>query len=200
MSPGLIVGYLLVAGLLVWIYRLKKRQHYLEYISACYDQEKEAVLSLLNKIGERVTESIDLVGALEIIADFIVEYTSAEAGAIFLVDRGGKELSAKVVLGLFPPLHETTGYVLTKRKYLVEKVKKDKIRIGEGIVGAVAEKGEPLLIEDATSDPRVPKSSGDFLAMKSLMLAPLRVRDKIVGVFVVVNKKNDQHFNSRDMQ
>ncbi|MFH0793322.1 MAG: PP2C family protein-serine/threonine phosphatase, partial [bacterium] len=83
---------------------------------------------------------------------------------------------------------------------LVEKVKKDKIKIGEGIVGAVAEKGEPLLIEDATSDPRVPKSSGDFLTMKSLMLAPLRVRDKIVGVFVVVNKKDDQHFNSRDMQ
>jgi len=163
-------------------------------------QQREAVVNMLNRIGLRINASLDLDGALQIISEFLVEATHAGAGAIFLLDAEGEVLQARALVGLFPPMHETTDYVLTKRKYLDETIRRDKIALGEGIIGFVAKTGEPLLISDALSDPRVPRVATDYLKINSMIVAPLRIRQRTLGVLALVNRTNQDTFDDQDMR
>src|SRR5690606_3358639 len=99
------------------------------------------------------------------------------AGAIFLRDTNDRQLlQARVVQGLFPPLHEvTTEKLVSRRKFVAEYVRKEKLRIGEGIIGQVAQSGEPQLIRDSRHDPRVPPSANEIVPLRDLILAPLSV-------------------------
>lgn len=191
--------FLLVGGFVLWVGHLRRQVSQQRLIARQAQKEQEAVLSLIDKLGEKITSKIDLEETLNIITEFIVQATKAESGAIFVLNDNEAALQARVVLGPFPLLHETHEYVLTKPKYLVEKIKKDPIRLGEGIIGLVAEQGEPLLVTDAESDPRVPRHAHLLNQVHSIILCPLRVRGKVLGVFVVVNKLGEAIFDSRDM-
>ena len=175
---------------------LKKRIRFLRVYSETRMKEREAVISFLHKIGERITHSIDLQGSLEIITNFIVEYTHAESGAIFLLNEEENALRAKVVIGLFPPLHQTTEHAFTKRKFLTERIMRDKVNLGEGIIGYVAQSGITQLITDPQNDPRVPQTSDVSIA--SLMVAPLKIKDKVLGVMALANKRDGISFDERD--
>ncbi|MBN1903034.1 SpoIIE family protein phosphatase [Candidatus Sumerlaeota bacterium] len=190
---------LIIVVLLAWILALRKRYRYFQQACDTRTKEREAVLSFLHKIGERITHSIDLQGSLEIITNFIIEYTHAESGAIFLIQEQEKTLKAKVVIGFFPPLHETSDYVFTKRKSLTERIMRDRIRMGEGLIGYVAEKGESLLISEAMNDPRIPSTTLEFVPIETLMLCPLKIKEKALGVLALVNKRDGHYFNEEDM-
>jgi sigma-B regulation protein RsbU (phosphoserine phosphatase) len=195
---GFLVLVAAVLGGLVWHYR--RTALYLGRQHEEFRKQRDAAVDLLNRIGLSINATLDLDGALETIAEYIVESTGAESGAIFLLDAQGKTLRARTVHGLFPPMHQTTGYVLTKQKYLEEKIKRDQVAVGEGIIGFVAKAGESLLISDALSDPRVPKTSLDFVQVRSMMAAPLRTRQRILGVFAVANKKGRGVFADEDLR
>lgn len=187
---------LIIIILLAAVIILKRRVQFLKTYSETRTKEREAVISFLHKIGERITHSIDLQGSLEIITNFIVEYTHAESGAIFLLNEEENALRAKVVIGLFPPLHQTTEHAFTKRKFLTERIMRDRVNLGEGIIGYVAQSGVTQLITDPQNDPRVPHSSDVSIA--SLMVAPLKIKDKVLGVMALVNKRDGLSFDERD--
>lgn len=196
---GILLPIILASISLIWIIKLKKELWFVRFLNKIHENERNAVLTFLHKMGESLTSSIELEKSLGMIANFILEQTDAEAGAVFLKTKDEKFLTAKVVLGLFPPLHPAPDHVFTKRKYIVERVKKDKVKIGEGILGLSALTGESQLIKNAINDPRVPKVGADFVTIESLMVTPLRIKDKILGVVAVVNKKNNQRFDEQDM-
>ena len=190
---------LILFCLIVWIFFLRRKIKLNQQALENRTREREAVLSFLHKIGERVTRSIDLQGSLEIITNFIVEYSHAESGAIFLMNEGNKTLKAQVVLGLFPPLHKTQGLLFSKRSSLREWIMRDKIEMGEGIIGSVARTGESQLIEDGHKDPRVPQNVSDFVSIETLMVSPLKIKDKVLGVLAVVNRRDGQNFTKADL-
>lgn len=185
-------------GFLAWQFRLRILAY--ERVHAEIRNQREAAVDLLNRIGFNINANLDLEGPLETITEYLVESTYAESGAIFLLENDGKVLQARTVVGLFPPMHHTIDYVVTKQKYLKQKIKHDKIEMGEGIIGFVAKTGEAVLIPDAMNDPRVPKTSTDFLQIQSMMVSPMQIRQKIVGVFAVVNKKRGGPFDEQDLR
>jgi len=198
-NPLGIIFIVALAGGLAWINILRRETRRLHALVRQAQLEQEAVLSFIDKIGEKITSDIDLDETLDIIARYIVNATQAESGAIFLVNEEEQTLQARVVVGPFPLLHESQEHVLTKPKYLTEKIKKDPIKIGEGIVGQVAEQGEPLLVTDAKTDPRVPHHASMLSEVDTIMLCPLRVREEVLGVLVVVNKQGEEQFNDRNV-
>jgi sigma-B regulation protein RsbU (phosphoserine phosphatase) len=198
-----IAAFLGVACVLgIWISLLRSRNASLLSQVAAHEKEREAVLLFLHRMGEMVTREADLEMTLEIITDFLIEETGASAGAIYLTEEaeGKPFLRARVVRGLFPPLQRASGYVLTKRKYLHDKVRAEHIALGEGVVGHVAETREGLLIPDARQESRIPPEAHDLVPLESMMLMPLKIRDRLVGVFAVVNKRTQgQSFTEADM-
>lgn len=190
---------LIIAALVFWIASLRRREAQLLQLIEKTQRERKATLAFLNRLGERLTTTnIALEPTLEIITEFIIDATEAEAGAAFLVDEAEKTVSARVVQGMFPPLTPTTNYVLTKQKFIEQRLRSEKIALGQGLIGKVAETGLPALVADAERDPRVPQPPKDFPRIRSIMAAPLRARGKISGVLAVVNKRSGTAFTQED--
>jgi len=195
-----IVYLVIIACLVLWLMRVRSRERDLSTQVEKYDRERKAVFMFLNSLGERLTkDNLAMEPALKIITEFVVEATEAEAGAAFLLDTTDNQLGAVVVHGMFPPLMQTTGYVLTKQKYLSERVKRERIPVGETVIGEVAKNGEPILIRDATGDPRVPAAGAENLRIRTIMVAPLKTRGRVLGVLAVVNKRGIGIFTDEEM-
>lgn len=173
----------------------------IQFMLRARDRERTTVFNFLNSIGERITQGVELDATLSMVVEFCMSATKADAGAIFVVDpQDPKWLQARVVQGLFPPLHEVSSdKLISKRKYLADYVKKERLQVGEGIIGLVAEKGEAVLIPDAEHDRRVPRSARELVPLEGLILAPLVVRGDVKGVLVLINKRVEgQTFNEAD--
>lgn len=183
----------IVAGLVVGLLLQRRRMLDLEDEAEARTREREAVVRFLDEFGSRLTHRIDLGEVLELIVQFCREVTHADAGALFLREADDREvLRARVVQGLFPPLHSTISEkMLSRHKFIAELVKKETIRIGEGIIGEVAVKGESLLLPDAKADPRLQAVTSGPLRLDGMILAPLVVRGTVEGVLVLVNKRDE---------
>jgi len=75
-----------------------------------------------------------------------------------------------------------------------------RLAMGQGIVGWVAQRGEPALVTDISNDPRVFRGfdqEGDFTT-RSLLCVPLRSKGQVIGVLEACNKINGL-FTQKDM-
>lgn len=175
-------------------------------IKLSYDnvqKETQIVLSFLQEIGTAFTEAIDLDELLHSVVSRAVRILKAASGAVFLVDESKGYLQASIIEGTFPPWYQPDPSVmekiLSKTKYLDEYLKGQKITIGTGLIGTAAGNGRACLISNADMDTRIPKFSEDVLAIRTMMLVPLKIRDSVLGVLVLVNKENNQPFTETDL-
>jgi sigma-B regulation protein RsbU (phosphoserine phosphatase) len=194
-----VVLILLYVGILLYVNHVRRHAQLLRVLIREAQKEQEAVLSLIDKLGEQMTTKFNLTDSLQIITEYIVQATRAESGAIFVMTADERELKAEVVIGPFPPLNQSGDYGLARPRQVIERIRADRIRVGEGIVGQVAIQSEPLLVTDAQADPRVPAHASLLGEVHSIILCPLRVRGRNLGVIVVVNKLGEAIFDSRDM-
>lgn len=181
--------------------RNRRRFRHLQDTLADREREKQAVYDFLNRIGERITTRLDLEETLQMVVAFLQDQTGADAAGVFLKSRDEPDtLRCIVVQGMFPPLHRTTATdkVLARRKHLNERVKKDSVKVGEGLIGRVAETGKGMLVSDAARDERVPREASEIIPIRDLILAPLVVRDEVVGVLALVNKRENGPFTESD--
>jgi two-component sensor histidine kinase len=83
-------------------------------------------------------------------------------------------------------LDEHTGeLVLTASHRAGERYQaRPSLRAGEGIVGLVAQTGQPIAVADVLEDPRfMHKDMAREEGLRALLAVPLVVRDKVIGVF-----------------
>ncbi|XP_030759716.1 dual 3',5'-cyclic-AMP and -GMP phosphodiesterase 11 isoform X1 [Sitophilus oryzae] len=134
----------------------------------------------------------------------------ADRGSLFLV-QGERERG-----GGCSPHHQngTSGtprsrclvsklFDVCSRSTLMEMEKKDEIRIpwGTGIVGYVAESGEPVNIPDAYQDDRFNHDIDTLTGYRTKTLLCMPIKDTngdVIGVAQVINKMGDQPFTKQD--
>jgi len=75
-----------------------------------------------------------------------------------------------------------------------------RIRPGQGIVGWVAQHGESLLLEAATTDPRYDPAIDSCAGLPSsaILAVPIRCRNQTIGVFELIDKPNNKPFRRED--
>ncbi|XP_044758218.1 dual 3',5'-cyclic-AMP and -GMP phosphodiesterase 11 isoform X2 [Coccinella septempunctata] len=129
----------------------------------------------------------------------------ADRGSLFLVqgERGGGCTP-------LPPGGKPRGRCLVSKLFdvcsrstLKEMEKKDEIRIpwGTGIVGYVAESGEPVNIPDAYQDERFNHDIDALTGYRTKTLLCMPIKDTngdVIGVAQVINKLGDQPFTKLD--
>jgi phosphotransferase system enzyme I (PtsP) len=120
-----------------------------------------------------VSQSHDFGETLANVVDRVRKRLGADACSIYLTDADLRHLTLRATDGLDPACVETL-----------------RMRFGEGLVGACAEKGEPIALERAREHPsfkHFPESGED--RFESLMGAPIRLRNVPIGVLVVQTEK-----------
>jgi sigma-B regulation protein RsbU (phosphoserine phosphatase) len=149
---------------------------------------------MMNRIGLCLNTTLDLDGALVMIAEYLVETTQAESGAIFVLNTAGKALRARALAGPFPPILRPSG------DGSLRDIRECRIAVGEGIIGFVAKTGEALLIADALSDARVTQPPEGHPPLRSLLAVPLQLQHKTLGVCVLLNRRGTRPFDDQDLR
>ena len=135
-------------------------------------RERDDKLSLLLDLGAMLAREVELDTLLTALGARIARAMQAERATLYLVDARSGELRSRVAD--LPELDEI------------------RLRKGQGIAGAVAERGEVVNVRDAARDPRhfggVDRKTG-FLT-RTVLAAPIRhaARRPILGVVQVLNK------------
>ena len=142
--------------------------------------------SSLKNIDELLEVCLFLSGTLELkellkrILEISQRVLGAEASSVLLLDDTTKELTFEQALG-----------------EKAESLKPFKIKLGEGIAGKVADTGEPIFLSDAKKDPaftgKVDAVTG--FVTRSVLCVPMKVKNKVVGVLELLNKRGT---NSQD--
>jgi sigma-B regulation protein RsbU (phosphoserine phosphatase) len=133
-----------------------------------------------------ITSSLDLEEVLERIMTTSREVMGADASSLMLLDESTGELVFQVAQG-------SVG----------EKLREGfRLPLGQGIAGTVCLTGEPILVEDAYSDPRFHR---DFdkrtgYRTKSLLCVPLKIQERIIGVAQVINRLDGRPFTKEDLE
>lgn len=148
-------------------------------------QAKVANLSSLIEVSIIVNSTLDLDNVLSLVMEKAQAVMHAEASSVMLINEATGMLEWEVALG-----------------EVGEEVKnKIRLRVGEGIAGWVAQTGEPLIVPDVSQDPRFFKKSDDVTGFKtrSILAAPLKVRNRIIGVAEVLNPIGGRNFTNDDL-
>lgn len=153
------------------------------------EEEKSQALGIkrlqaLQEISVLLNSTLDTREVLERALESAAELLRAEASSVFLRD---------------PVTEELVFYAITgEKKSLLEGFRVPK---GEGIVGWVVENRRPLLVPDASKDPRffsiVDKKIG--FQTRTLLSVPLITKDRVLGALEVVNCKDGGHFSEEDI-
>jgi len=146
-------------------------------------ERKVTELDNLLKATEAIASTLQLDPLLDTIMELGMKVMDAEGCSVLLIDEKEKKLQFAAASG-------------AKK----EEIKKLSLDMGEGVAGWVVQNDQPLLIDDVSKDARFSKRVDEILGQetKSLICIPLKVKQKIIGVMEVINKRGDRTFSERD--
>ncbi|MEZ4764437.1 MAG: SpoIIE family protein phosphatase [Calditrichia bacterium] len=147
-------------------------------------EEKVNALSSLIEVGIIINSTVQLNEVMKLVMEKALGVMNAEASAVFLINAEKHVFEIPVALG------DASA-----------KFKTIEIPMDVGIAGAIAKSGEAEIIPDAYKDSRfnakVDKETG--FVTRSILAAPLKVRDKLIGVAEVINRNDGNAFDEDDL-
>jgi signal transduction histidine kinase/DNA-binding response OmpR family regulator len=146
-------------------------------------QKKVQELDALYQASKSISTTVELSKLLPTILQLATQVIGAKIGSIMLSDENKKELRIEAAIGLD-----------------LEIVQKTVLKLGDSIAGYVAEKGTPLIVEDVESDPRFKRINKAKYETRSLLSAPLKVQNKVIGVINLNNKLDGTPFTQEDLR
>jgi PAS domain S-box-containing protein len=194
------IAVILIGGLInLWFdgYRKEKEYHQemLQMLSKlnAADQQLESVyqatrrsekrLYALNEISAIVSQSLELEDILSAVVDKVKQVMGLDIVMIFLLDEDKQGLK-----------------LVTHREVSEEFVAGLKgLKVGEGFNGRVAQTGEPLLIEDASEDPRLTREVVRQEGIRAEVIVPLKAKGNVVGTLAGAMRESRQ-FSSEEVE
>jgi len=139
-------------------------------------RSNEKRLATINAISGMLSRSLELGLVLRNALDMVMDVMEVEAAIILSLDEGSQELRLMACEGV-------------SDKFIQDI---DHIKLGEGYNGQVALTGQPLLVENASRDPRLTKDSIREEKIEAQCIVPLKARGLVVGTLCVANRRPRQ--------
>ncbi|MFN8597001.1 MAG: GAF domain-containing protein [Anaerolineae bacterium] len=148
-------------------------------------EERARQLAVLNEVGSSITSTLDLRTVLETIVAKAIELLRAEAGSLLLVDESTNELVFEVTFG--PAASELRG---------------QRLPLGKGIVGAVAQTRQPQIVNEAQTDVRWLRDVDQSTAFitRALLAVPMITKNRVIGVLELINKRDADRYTEDDQK
>lgn len=166
----------LVGYLVVWLLKTDKRERALRH-------EAVARMRSFNAMCSIVAKSLDLEQVLHETLDKALEVTKLEVGFTYLLDRQADEL----VLCAHRGVEEAAVRGL------------ERLRLGEGLCGRVAESGNPMIVELTTVSAGLPRQGRGELGLRSQIAVPLTSKGQVHGVMALACRER-RAFPPADLQ
>ena len=143
---------------------------------------QDARLAAVSQVADALSEAVELPELLGQGLERAVRALGLDGGQIHLVSDDDREMH----------LSQIFGY--DSERWIGENA----VQVGECICGQAAAGGEPIVVDDATSDPRLVGRACAAGGVPSLASVPLRSRSRSLGV-LTVRSCNPHHFALQDV-
>ena len=141
-------------------------------------------LSTIYKIGLAINSTMDIDRLFNLIVRTTTTTLKANIGYIILHDSSNRCLNVTNLIG--------SGKLLAPKTAIPMK--------DSSVSTWVIKNRQPILISDIDETPQFDRFSDLGYERKSLICAPLMVKDEIIGTISVVNKIDDSQFSSDEME
>jgi phosphoserine phosphatase RsbU/P len=128
---------------------------------------------LLLEVADVVNTTLDLDTTLRRVAELVRKVIDYEIFGILLLNEKTQELYFRFSVG--------------HQREVAERLR---IKLGEGVTGAAAQKGEAILVGDVTADPRYISALPN---VRSELAVPLIVKNRVIGV-IDIESPQPNHF------
>lgn len=129
----------------------------------------------LETVNKALAENKSLETILALVIDEAVRLLHAKDGLILLLEDGGKWFQVLEFTG-----DDVAGLERGRERLSVKK----------SLNGLVIETGEPLISQDAQTDPRADQERAVGLNVRDVVIAPLKIRERTIGTIAVHNNRN----------
>lgn len=142
-----------------------------------------AEVTTLNQISQSMTSTLDLHETLDIVASHAHRLLGVEAASVILYDEKSDDLWFGAASG-----------------QVADLIRGRRLDRGQGIANWVIQHGEPLVVSDASQDPRF-FANWDLetgFTTRSILCVPLRSKGKTIGAIEAINKTSGS-FDEEDL-
>ena len=189
----------IIVGLYFWL-SSKRKIKQLEEEKLHIEQEKQIVLDFMHNMVEAVGEGLNKTKLYEKIIHSAMLCSGATSACIYEI-RDETTLHRVSIEGLFPPQlksKKNTEQNLSRSQFIESILKKEIIPLGKGVVGEVGQNGIGVFIQDATNNPRIIQHNDPALKLDSLIISPIKIKDRILGVIAIANPAAGTTFTETD--
>ena len=191
-TPGAVVHLALPderVGLLV-LERVRREPFTDDDLALARVQARQLVSNVATRLGPRPIAWSAQLEAVQSVAAQLTRLTSVEEVSAALCSQTQRVVAfdnARVyVLREDGHTLDPVAFRPHAREYQGESAAGLRVTVGEGITGWVAATGQQLIIDDAVRDPRAVRVPGSpELTEESMLLAPLRSENRVIGVVVL---------------
>ena len=144
-------------------------------------------LAQLNYLGQRLTATLNPQEIAVQLSHTATEIIGTESVSVWLLENVPADSQRPPELVCWTSYH----HFQADQKHSPVNMR---LPVGQGVVGWVAQTGESLIVSDTLKDsrffPGVSEKTG--FQVHALLAVPLRVRDTVIGVLEMVNKRNGE--------
>lgn len=201
MMPFILGGLLGALFVYAFYWRAQQEAARLDEEKQALMEERQIVLDYMHTMVDAVGERLPREELFQRIVHAAILSTGALSACIF--EKGADNLLRGVAVeGLFPP-HRPIPDALkmklgSRAKFIEQVLKSESFPVGDGVVGRVAATGRGELITHAAADPRIVKHEDEALTVRSVIAAPITVRQRLSGVLCVCNASDGRPFSETD--
>jgi len=146
-------------------------------------EKARAQLTTLIDISQTINSTLDLDQLLNMVMDEMVGVMKAERGFLMLIDEQTGELEFKVA-----------------RNMDRETIQESSFQVSRGIIDRVVKDGNPIVTTNAQDDDRWKgQASVISYGLRSILSAPLVVKDRMIGVVYIDNRIRAGLFSEKDL-
>jgi len=148
-------------------------------------EQRARQLTTLNEISRSLTSTLEIKPLLHQILDSATEILNCEAGSLFMIDEDTGELVFEVATG--PVAEHLIGQRLPP---------------GTGIAGKAVEQASAIIANQVRSSSNWSDTTDRQTGFETrdLLVVPLQVKQKIIGVIEIINKRDGSPFTPDDQE
>ena len=146
-------------------------------------KQKANEMAMLQQVSEGINRTLVLDEVLQLVVDSAVAAVpAAETGSLFLADEKG-DLVLSSGHGLKP---SSRGPI--------------RLRWGEGYCGWAAQKGQSLILDNVSEDPRAARWGESNISIQSAIVVPLQTKEKTIGALCLDNRSTRGAFDEQSLR
>jgi two-component system NtrC family sensor kinase len=178
----ILIAYLAVGPFVGWLAtRENSRRREIARLHEL-EQARTKALIAVSEAGREIAASLDLERTLQLVITQASKTLPMDAGALFVLDE-----------------QEQKHRVVASYNLAPEDIDRIDFAFHEGVPGWVVKHRQPLVVPDATTDPRVHPIVVEE-GGKSVMAIPLIAHEKVVGVLNLFDKAKANAFGREDLR